>query len=130
MDFKVLKWFGVILITATGIIHFIEAPEYFNEAGYLGTLFILNGLGSLLTAYGIYKKEWLGWAVGFLIALGSIIGYGISRTSGLPGSGIKEWFDFMGILSLAAEGLFILTTCIYIAEWMETPKETKPRNIK
>lgn len=108
MNGKNLKWLGIRLIVITGIIHFIEAPEYFEEAAYMGGLFVLNGIGSLAAAFGIYKNQKWGWILGLLIALGSIVGYAISRTIGLPYIAVKEWFEFIGILSLVVEALFSL----------------------
>lgn len=108
MNGKNLKWLGIILIVIIGIIHFIEAPEYFDEATYMGLLFVLNGIGSLAAAYGIYKNKKWGWILGLLIAVGSIIGYAISRTVGMPNVAVKEWFEFIGILSLVVEALFSL----------------------
>ncbi len=108
MDGKNLKRFGIILIVVTGIVHFIEAPEYFEEAAYMGALFVLNGIGSLAAAYGIYKNQKRSWVLGLLIAGGSIIGYIVSRTNGMPGVAIKEWADAIGILSLVVETLFVL----------------------
>lgn len=108
MNGKNLKWLGIILIVITGIIHFIEAPEYFEEAAYMSGLFVLNGIGSLAAAYGIYKNQKWGWILGLLIAVGSIVGYAISRTIGLPYIAVKEWFEFIGILSLVVEALFSL----------------------
>lgn len=108
MKVKNLKWLGIILIVITGIIHFMEAPEYFDEATYMGGLFVLNGIGSLAAAYGIYKNQKWGWILGCLIAIGSIVGYAISRTIGLPYIAVKEWFEFIGILSLVVEALFSL----------------------
>lgn len=106
MNSKTLKWLGIILIVITGIVHFIEAPEYFEEAAYMGALFALNGIGSLAAAFGIYKNQKWGWILGLLIAIGSIVGYAVSRTVGLPGIKIKEWLEFTGILSLIVEALF------------------------
>lgn len=108
MNGKNLKWFGIILIIVTGIVHFIEAPEYFDDAAYMGALFVLNGIGSIAAAYGIYKNQKWGWMLGLLIAGGSILGYIVSRTIGMPGVAVKEWADAIGILSLAVEGLFVL----------------------
>lgn len=108
MNSKNLKWLGIILIVVTGIIHFIEAPEYFDEAVYMGALFTFNGIGSLVAAYGIYKNRRWGWILGFPIAAGSIVGYALSRTVGLPNVAVKEWFEFIGVLSLVVEALFCL----------------------
>ena len=70
---------------ATGLIHMIEAPGSFFEAAYKGWLFYANGLGAAAAAYGIYrgKSSW-GWTLGLLIAAGSVVGYVVSRTVGLP----------------------------------------------
>lgn len=106
MNGKNLKWFGIILIVITGIVHFIEAPEYFEEVAYMGALFVLNGIGSLAAAFGIYKNQKWGWILGLLIAIGSIVGYAISRTVGMPNVAIKEWIEPIGILSLVVEALF------------------------
>lgn len=106
MNGKNLKWFGIILIVITGIVHFIEAPEYFEEAAYMGALFALNGIGSLAAAFGIYKNQKWGWILGLLIAVGSIAGYAVSRTVGLPNVAVKEWIEPIGILSLVVEALF------------------------
>lgn len=108
MNSKTLKWLGIILIIITGIIHFIEAPEYFEEAAYMGGLFILNGIASLAAAFGIYKNQKWGWILGLLVAAGSIVGYAVSRTVGMPNVAIKEWIEPIGILSLVVEALFSL----------------------
>lgn len=108
MNGKNLKWLGIILIVITGIVHFIEAPEYFEEAAYMGALFVTNGVGSLAAAFGIYKNQKWGWILGSLIAAGSIVGYALSRTIGLPNVAVKEWFEFIGVLSLVVEALFCL----------------------
>jgi hypothetical protein len=43
-----------------------------------------------------------------LIAAGSIVGYAMSRTVGLPYVAVKEWFEAIGIISLVVEILFVL----------------------
>ena len=108
MNGKKLKWLGIVLIIVTGLIHFIETPEYYGEAAYMGVLFALNGIGSLAAAYGIYKNQKWGWILGLLIAAGSIVGYIVSRTIGMPDFPIQEWADTTGILSILVEALFSL----------------------
>lgn len=104
-----LLWAGIVLILATGVIHFIEAPDSFDDATYKGILFVLNGIGALIAAVGIYRgvKSW-GWTLGLLVAAGALIGYIISRTVGLPGLEAEPdaWFEPMGVASLLVETLF------------------------
>ncbi len=102
-------WAGVVLIVITGIIHFIDAPDNFNQATYKGVLFVLNGFGALLAAYGIFRGASWGWLLGLLIAGGAILGYIVSRTIGLPGLPVDaHWLEPMGVLSLVVEGVFVL----------------------
>ena len=112
---KTLVWAGIALIIATGLIHLIEAPENYEEAAYKGILFFLNAAGALVAAFGIYRGQrgW-GWSLGGLIAAGSLVGYVVSRTIGLPGLEVDdEWFEPIGVASLAVEGLF-LTVYAYV----------------
>lgn len=105
---RCLMWLGIVLIIITGAIHVIEAGEAFEEAAYKGWLFYANGLGSLFAAYGIFKRQCWGWGLGFVITVGSIVGYIFSRTIGLPGilPEPDEWLEPLGVASLLAEGLF------------------------
>lgn len=102
-----LVWAGIALIVIVGLIHLIEAPEYFEEAVYLGLLFLANFAGSLAAAIGIYRGRGWGWGLGALIAGSAFVGYVVSRTIGLPGLPVDEWLEPLGILSLLVEGLFM-----------------------
>ncbi len=105
MKFKVLKWIAIILILATGYLHFITIPEEYAEAPYMGWLFFANGIGSIIAAVAIYRnKAWWGWTLGILISVGSILGYIQSRTLGMPGMEVEEWPNIAGIFNLATGG--------------------------
>lgn len=101
-------WAGIVLIIITSIIHFMDAPDNFSQATYKGVLFVLNGLGALAAAYGIFRGAAWGWLLGLLIAGGAIVGYVISRTVGLPGLKVDpHWLEPMGVLSVIVEAIFI-----------------------
>ena len=118
-----MAWAGIALILLTGLVHLIEAPEYFQEAAYLGILFLLNCAGSVLAALGIHRgSKDIGWGLGLIIALGSVVAYVISRTIGLPGLGVEPWADSAGVVALSAESLFAL-----LALWaLLTPRISVP----
>jgi hypothetical protein len=46
--------------------------------------------------------------LGLLIAAGSIAGYCWSRTVGMPGMSVEEWFTPYGVTALIVEGVFIV----------------------
>ena len=62
-------WAGIALLVVVGMVHFIDAPEYFEDATYLGVLFLANFAGAILAATGIYKGSWSwGWGLGATVA--------------------------------------------------------------
>lgn len=108
---KTVVWAGIVLILATGLLHFINAPDSFKDAAYKGILFMLNGIGALVAAVGIYRgaRTW-GWMLGALIAGGALLAYIASRTIGLPGLPAEpdKWLEPMGLASMIAEVLFLV----------------------
>jgi hypothetical protein len=105
---KFITGTGIVLMLLTAIIHFYDAPDAFSEVAYKGILFVLNGIGALVAAYGIWRGALWGWLFGLLIAGGAIVGYAVSRTVGMPGLPVDPWLEPLGILSLIVEGLFVL----------------------
>lgn len=72
-----------------------------------GILFVLNGIGALVAAYGIFRGASWGWLLGLVMAGGAIVGYAVSRTVGMPGLPVDPWLESLGVLSLIVEGLFV-----------------------
>ena len=87
-------------------------PAEYSEAQYMGILFAINFLAAIIAAIGILRRQVWGWLLGVVIAVGSLIGYILSRTVGLPGMEIEVWLQPMGLLSLAAEGIFLVLVFI------------------
>ncbi len=107
-----LKWAGIALILAVGLIHLVEIPEYFADAAYLGVLFAANAVLAVVAAVGIARGAtgW-GWSLGALVAGGAFVAYVVSRTVGLPGLADAEFFDPVGVASLVLEA-FYLVACL------------------
>lgn len=104
---KFMTGTGIVLMLLTAIIHFYDAPDAFTEVAYKGILFVLNGVGALVAAYGIWRGAPWGWFSGLLIAGGAIVGYAVSRTVGMPGLPVDPWLEPLGVLSLIVESLFV-----------------------
>jgi hypothetical protein len=99
------------LIAASGVIHLVETPEYLGEVRYIGVLFALSVIGTVVAAVGIFRGERWGWTLGAVVAGASIAGYLLSRTVGLPGFRENSWEEFaepLGLLSLLMEALFLV----------------------
>ena len=64
-----VKWLAIAAIVGTGLIHIVEAQPSFADATYKGILFVVNGVGALVAAIGIYRNQrGLGWVLGLLAA--------------------------------------------------------------
>ena len=114
MTFRTLRSLGMALLVGSGLIHLIIVPDALYDhpaAQYINVLFVINFVGTLVAAFGMRRKTmtW-GWLLGVVISAGSIIGYVLSRTIGLPGVGIESWVIPIGLFSLVCEGGFIIVT--------------------
>lgn len=101
---------GIGLILATGLLHLVEAPEYYEEVKYIGILFVASMIGAAAAAYGIRRDDRRGWLLGLAVAGGPFVAYVLSRTVGLPAFREASWSEAlepMGVLSLIVEGAFV-----------------------
>jgi hypothetical protein len=101
------------LVLITGLVHLYLAPSETVEAPYIGFLFVLNFLAACLAAALLRRDNFWGWALGFLVAIGSISGCILSRASGMPGMEVEEWLYPLGLFSLALE--MIIIALFYLA---------------
>jgi hypothetical protein len=106
---NLLVWLAIAAIVATGLIHFVEVPDNLAEVPYKGVLFALNGLGSMLAAFLIFRSDPRGWQLGIAVAFSAALGYVLSRTIGLPllPAEPDAWFEPLGIASLLVEVAFL-----------------------
>ncbi|MCF7917985.1 hypothetical protein K9L27_03240 [Candidatus Gracilibacteria bacterium] len=105
-----MKKFALATLFLTGIFHIVEAPEYFEEATYVGILFVLNFIGALYACWLIQKGKPSGWHLGMVISILSIAAFVISRSVGLPFfmGHIGEWMEEFAIMSVLTELLFLI----------------------
>src|SRR3982751_938171 len=82
---KSFKGVAILLILGCGLIHLIAAPEHYEDAGYVGALFVANFVGALLAAFGLYRGSLWGWWLGALVAGSALVLFIVSRLVGLPG---------------------------------------------
>ena len=108
MKSRMLQALAIVIILEIGLVHYFTAQHEFEEAAVLGFLFIANFLGAIVAAYAIYRQKTWGWGLGLAIAVGSIAGYAWSRTLGMPGMDVEEWFTPYGIVAMMLEGAFII----------------------
>ncbi|WP_293913014.1 hypothetical protein [Deinococcus sp.] len=109
MTYLQRNWTGVLLLAAFGWIHYIAVPDKIQETAYLGWLYILLVAGCAAAgAWLLSAQERSGYALGLLIAAGSIVFFVLTRTVGLPHAtgDIGNWGEPAGIAALLTEAAF------------------------
>jgi hypothetical protein len=97
-------------LAGVALIHLLDAPSKFSETPYLGWMYILLMVGALATAFALVRVSWsAAWAAAVLLPAGAIVGFVLTRTTGLPqASGdIGNWSEPLGMASLLVEGTLV-----------------------
>lgn len=105
----VVKWSGIGLILLIGLTHMYQFPETFFAEKWVGLFFGAVFAGSLLSALWMLKGLRLGWWLGSMISVLTIVAHVVSRTWGLPGweEAIGAWDVPAGTVATAFELLFV-----------------------
>lgn len=112
---------GVIFLIVIGIIHLFIIGAGFHLQEYLGVLFILDTIISFVGALWIaFSDASFGWLLGTLAAVGSLVGYLVTRTLSLPGLHILPWNAPFGLPALIAEALFTVLALFALARRSST----------
>ena len=111
-----LKLAAILLIFAVGLTHLIGAPPHYRVAPYIGVGFVVNFIGALVAAVGIYRDALWGWLLGAIVAGGALVMYVVSRSIGLPGfeHAVGRWSGPLGVLSLVVEALFLAVFLLWL----------------
>ena len=108
----VRRGIAAVGLVSIALVHLLDVPDKFDELPYVGVLFVGLIITSLLLAEGMIRTDDLRvWLVAGVVSAATIVGYAISRTSGLPGDegdDIGNWTEPLGLASLLVEGIVVL----------------------
>jgi len=108
----VRRGIAAVGLVSIALVHLLDVPDKFDELPYVGVLFVGLIITSLLLAEGMIRTDDLRvWLVAGVVSAATIVGYAISRTSGLPGdegNDIGNWTEPLGLASLLVEGIVVL----------------------
>lgn len=105
--------FQVLALALLGVIawvHFKDIPGKLTETDYLGWSYILLVAGCAAAGAWLLSSHWRsGYVLGALISLGAIVGFVLTRTTGLPHAtgDIGNWSELSGIIALVSEAAFL-----------------------
>jgi membrane protease YdiL (CAAX protease family) len=114
----VARTVAIIGLGGIALIHALQAPEAFEETTYLGVLFIGAIVASLaLCALLTRTSDQRAWAAAGGLAAAIMLGYVLTRTSGLPDAtlDVDNWTEPLGLASLVVEGLVFCVTAGVLA---------------
>jgi hypothetical protein len=123
---------GVIGLAGVALIHAIDAPSHLvgGPDTWLGVMYIGLMISCLVLAAGLIhsgdRRLWM--AVAGLITT-VVIGFTLSRTTGLPGDSadIGNWGEPIGIASLFVEGTLIALSTAVARGVLDTVTPAAPR---
>lgn len=121
-----LRGLGFIGLLAIALIHLLDVIGKIKETPYLGAMYILLMLASIAVAFAIlHTGSPLTWAAGGLLAALTLIGFVLSRTTGLPGAGgdVGNWSEPLGLASMLVEAAFVLVSLYALSL---SRRETRP----
>ena len=113
---------GIAGLTITAYIHLTEMSDKFAEVPYLGVGYALLVIACVAAAVLIVKGDRRGWMLGGGVCLATIVGFVLTRTTGLPATkdDIGNWSESIGTYSLIAEGVVVVLAAIALRRPSQT----------
>lgn len=109
-----LRIIGAAILFGVAALHLVTAPDHFDEATWLGVLFIATVVGSALIAMALLLFGGaIAWAGGSAIAASTAAGFVLAATVGL--GDVRETFEQrLGIPALVAELSFLVLVGVHL----------------
>lgn len=99
---------AIVGLAAIALIHLLELQGKLKEVPYLGVGYIVLIVASVISgALLLHSNSKNGWRLAGLAAGATLIGFTLTRTTGLPNStdDIGNWLEPMGLASIFIEGI-------------------------
>src|SRR6478735_4074553 len=101
---------GVAGLGAIIAIHTSELADKVDETAYLGFGYVALIAASIVAIVLLAQRDIRGWVIGGLTAAATLVGFTLTRTTGLPGArgDIGNWGETISVWSLLAESLVVV----------------------
>lgn len=110
-DTSLRRGLAIVGLLGIALVHLIDLPGKLDETPYLGGAFIALIAASLLLAAVLAVRDLRSaWMAAAGLAAAVVVGYILSRTTGLPASDddIGNWLEPLGLASLFVEGMVLV----------------------
>jgi hypothetical protein len=112
------KTLAVVGLIGIAIVHLIDSVGTYSETRYIFWLYVALIVGcvvqSAVLLFAHRLDAGLAWSAVVVLGLAPLVGYVLSRSTGLPGDGgdIGNWSEPLGLVSMFVEALVIV-----LASW-------------
>ena len=116
---SILQMTGLVALAATAWIHLVELPEKYAEVPYLGVGYVLLAIACAASIVLVLQHRIVGWYLAGGAAAATLVGYALTRTTGLPGSteDIGNWSEPMAIYAMIAEIVVVGVAVFVLARY-------------
>jgi hypothetical protein len=115
-------------LLAIGLIHLLDLPAKIEETPYMAVLYV-GLIGACVAVAGLLLVSASArvWATGAALGALPLVGYVLTRTTGLPGAtgDIRHWSEPLGMASLFVEAV-VLALCLAAAASAAGERDTHP----
>jgi uncharacterized membrane protein len=101
---------AIVGLLGIGLIHLLDSIGKYSEVRYVFWLYIGLIVGTIVVSGMLLRGESrAAWAGAGLLSLSALVGYVLSRTTGLPSAkdDIGNWTEPLGLASLFVEGCLV-----------------------
>jgi hypothetical protein len=101
---------GVVGLGGIALIHLLDSIGKFSETPYIAWMYVALMIGSVAVAAGlVHLRDRRLWLASAMLAASAIVGYVLSRTTGLPNAtqDVGNWTEPLGVASLFVEGVVL-----------------------
>lgn len=101
---------GVLGMAGIGLVHLLDAPGKYTETPYMFWMYIALIIGAIVVGAELLRTgSRLAWAAAAGLAASAIVGYVLTRTTGLPQDhgDVGNWTEGLGLASLWIEGCVV-----------------------
>jgi hypothetical protein len=101
---------GIMGLVGVALIHLLDSGSKFGETPYVFWMYVGLMVASLgVAGLLLHTESWRTWALAGGLAGVTILGYVLSRTTGLPGAtkDVGNWSEPLGLASLLIEGCIV-----------------------
>lgn len=109
-----LRGIGFVGLLAVALIHLLDVISKLGDTPYVGVMYILLMIGAVIVAFGLlHTGRPVAWMAAGTLAGLTLIGFILSRTTGLPNSSqdVGNWSEGLGLASMFVEtGVILVST--------------------